>query len=80
MATGKKTGGRIKGTPNRLTKDIRQVLKDVISEQLENMPDVLATLEPKERIECIIKLMPYVLPKVDSINMNDGEGRFSWHN
>lgn len=32
MAAGTKTGGRTKGTPNRVTKDIRAVLKDVIGE------------------------------------------------
>lgn len=79
MATGTKTGGRTKGTPNRMTKEIRAVLKDVIGEQLESMPDVLATLEPKEKLEFIIKLMPYVLPKVEAVKMNDGEGMsFDW--
>lgn len=79
MATGTKTGGRTKGTPNRMTKEIRAVLKDVIGEQLESMPDVLATLEPKEKLEFIIKLMPYVLPKVEAVKMNDGEGlSFDW--
>ena len=62
-----------------MTKEIRAVLKDVISQQLESMPDVLATLEPKEKLEFIIKLMPYVLPKVEAVKMNDGEGlTFDW--
>lgn len=79
MAAGTKTGGRTKGTTNRMTKEIRAVLKDVIGEQLESMPDVLATLEPKEKLEFIIKLMPYVLPKVEAVKMNDGEGlTFDW--
>lgn len=30
--TGKKYGGRQKGTPNKLTKEIRTVLKDLIFE------------------------------------------------
>ena len=33
--TGKKFGGRQKGTPNRLTKELRAVLKDLIHEELE---------------------------------------------
>lgn len=79
MAAGLKTGGRTKGTPNRVTKEIRTVLKDVIGEQLESMPDVLAALEPKEKLEFIIKLLPYVLPKVETVKMNEGEGMsFDW--
>lgn len=79
MAAGIKTGGRTKGTPNRMTKEIRAVLKDVIGEQLESIPDVLATLEPKDKLEFIIKLMPYVLPKVEAVKMNNGEGlSFDW--
>ncbi|AEI51204.1 hypothetical protein [Runella slithyformis] len=79
MAAGTKTGGRTKGTPNRLTKEIRAVLKDVIGQQLESMPDILETLQPKEKLEFIIKLMPYVLPKVETVKMNDGEGlNFDW--
>lgn len=79
MATGTKTGGRTKGTPNRMTKEIRAILKGIIGEQLESMPDVLATLEPKEKLEFIIKLMPYVLPKVETVKMNEGEGiSFDW--
>lgn len=79
MAAETKTGGRAKGTPKRMTKEIRAVLKDVIVEQLESMPDVLATLEPKEKLEFIIKLMHYVLPKVEMVKMNEGEGiSFDW--
>ncbi|AXE17215.1 hypothetical protein DR864_05440 [Runella rosea] len=79
MAAGIKTGGRTKGTPNRMTKEIRAVLKDVIGEQLESIPDVLETLEPKDKLEFIIKLMPYVLPKVEAVKMNNGEGMsFDW--
>ena len=33
--TGKKYGGREKGTPNRLTKELRSVLKDIVYQELE---------------------------------------------
>ena len=65
--TGKKYGGRQKGTPNKLTKEIRTVLKDLIFEELDEIKEHLDSLEPKQRIEIVIKLIPYVLPKVESI-------------
>jgi hypothetical protein len=66
--TGKKYGGRQKGTPNKLTKEIRTVLKDLIYKELDEIQEHLDSLEPKQRIELVIKLIPYVLPKVDSIS------------
>ena len=62
--TGKKFGGRQKGTPNRLTKDLRTILKDLIYEELETLQERLSQLETQQRLEVIIKLLPYVLPKV----------------
>ena len=64
--TGKKYGGRKKGTPNKLTKELRSVLKEVIYNELENIEDRLDQLEPKQRVELVIKLMPYVFPKMES--------------
>ncbi len=38
---GKKTGGREKGTPNRLTKELRTVLRDMIVAELDVLPKTL---------------------------------------
>jgi hypothetical protein len=65
--TGNKYGGRQKGTPNKLTKELRSVLKDILYQELEQIQEHLETLNPKERIELLIKLMPYALPKVTSV-------------
>lgn len=73
MAKGIKTGGRKAGTPNRLTKELRQVLKDIIYDELQNLPDTLDGLEPKDRVELVIKLMSYTLPKVRPVMSDKGE-------
>ena len=65
--TGKKYGGRQKGTPNRLTKELRTILKNVLYNELENIEELLESLEPKERVELVIKLIPFILPKVNRI-------------
>lgn len=64
MALGVKTGGRTVGTENKTTKEIRAILKEVISNELLNIESLLCELQPKERLELIIKLMPFVLPKL----------------
>lgn len=64
MAKGFKTGGRSAGTENHTTKEIRKVLKDIIDNELVNIGDLLNELQSKERLEFIVKLLPYVLPKL----------------
>ena len=71
--TGIKHGGRQKGTPNRMTKEIRSILKDVMYQEIEIIQDHLDQLSPKERVELLIKLMPFVLPKTTSISRTTNE-------
>jgi hypothetical protein len=64
---GKKTGGRVAGTPNKITIELRKTLKGIVANELESLPETLGDLPPKERLELLIKLLPFCLPKVDSI-------------
>ena len=71
--SGIKHGGRQKGTPNIMTKELRSILKDILYQELEEVQERFKLLEPKERIELLIKLMPYILPKVTSISHSTNE-------
>ena len=71
--TGIKYGGRQKGTPNKLTKELRTVLKDILYEEIEVLQERLDALKPKERVELLIKLLPYALPKITSISHTTNE-------
>ena len=66
--TGIKYGGRKKGTPNRLTKDMRTVLKNILFTELENIEELMDSLDSKQRIEIVIKLLPFILPKVETVS------------
>ena len=74
---GNKFGGREKGTPNKLTKELRAALKDVLYDEIEQIPHRLAELEAKDRLELLVKLMPYVFPKVQSVSQSLDEP-ISW--
>jgi len=63
---GVKYGGRKKGTPNRLTKEVRAVLKELVFDEISQVHSHFEKLDPKERIELLIKLMPYVCPKIQT--------------
>jgi len=71
--TGNKYGGREKGTPNRITKELRSLLKDVMYDEIGALQERLDALKPKERVELLIKLMPYALPKVTSVSHTTNE-------
>ena len=71
--TGRKHGGRKKGSPNRITKELRSLLKDVMYDEIGALQERLDALNPKERVELLIKLMPYALPKVTSISHTTNE-------
>lgn len=74
MANGYKTGGRNAGTPNRLTKELRTLLKNILANEIEKIPEVLEQLEPKDKMDMIIKLLPYTLPKVEPEKYAISEG------
>ena len=73
---GKKFGGRKKGTPNKMTKEFTSTLIDVLFHEIEEIEDRLDLLDPKDRLELLIKLMPYALPKVTSISHKTNEPSF----
>lgn len=75
--TGKKFGGRQRGTPNKLTKELRSVLKDVLYDEIERLPERLDELDTKDRMELLVKLMPFVFPKVQSVSQSLDEP-LSW--
>jgi len=68
--TGKKFGGRQKGTPNKISARLREVLSSILEGEIEKIPDYLNELKPRERLEVIIKLIPYVVPRVEPVNLN----------
>jgi hypothetical protein len=65
---GKKTGGRTAGTPNKVTSELRKTLKQIIAAELEALPATLIDLPARERLDLVIKLLPFCLPKVNTIS------------
>ena len=55
------------------TRDIRETLKTIMQTEIEKLPETLESLEPKERMNVLCKIMPYVLPRTDSVKHNFGE-------
>jgi hypothetical protein len=56
-----------------LTMNIRDTLKDLMQKELEQLPETLKELDPVQRLNILCKLMPYVLPKTESVKHTLGE-------
>lgn len=79
MAKGKKTGGRVKGTPNKIT----ALAKDMMAKWLEAhsatpsgevLPLIMqdfADLDPKDRVRVSTEFIKIIMPH--NISIDDGE-------
>ncbi len=56
-----------------LTTNLRNGLKELFQKELLKLPEYLNEMPPKEKLDYLIKLMPFVLPKVESVNYDKGE-------
>jgi hypothetical protein len=56
-----------------LVGNIRDTLKELMKKELEQLPETLKELDPVQRLNILCKLMPYVLPKTESVKHNFGE-------
>lgn len=56
-----------------LTQDIRETLKEMVQNELATMQETIKGLDPAQRLNILCKLIPFVLPKVESIHHREGE-------
>lgn len=56
-----------------LTNGLRETLKTIMQNEIGKLPEILEALEPKERVNIVCKLMPYIFPKVESVSPKEGE-------
>ena len=71
MAKGEKTGGRVKGIPNKDTVAIRDCFKAIIEANLEQLQSDLETLKPAERIRAITELSKFCVPTLKAVELTD---------
>jgi hypothetical protein len=62
-----KTGGRAKGTPNKVTSDLRTWINDLLNNNRKQFENDLKRLEPQQRVMIFEKLLSYAVPKMQSV-------------
>jgi hypothetical protein len=62
----KKTGGRLKGQPNKISQTVKQRIDILVERNWKQIQIDLDSLSPKDRLTIITNLLPFVLPKMAS--------------
>ena len=63
--------GRPKGARGKIRTSIRQFIKDIIDDKREKFESDLDKLATKDRVDVMVKLMGFVVPKPQSIVVQD---------
>lgn len=82
MAKGLKTGGRVKGTPNKVTQEFRETVRALLEGNSENIGLWLSQVAnghgdtrpaPDKALDLLAKLAEFAAPKLSRTEMT-GEG------
>lgn len=65
--TGQKHGGRIKGTPNKDTADIRAKMQEIVATNIKTLQADFKKLSESERIKYTLDMAKFCLPTLKSI-------------
>jgi len=57
-----KIGGRVKGTPNKTTQEIRDAIQNVLSNRIEQLDNDLNKMSPAQRWMILDKVTKYIMP------------------
>jgi hypothetical protein len=68
--------GRPTGSTNETTKQVKQIMLDIINDNLDQIRLDIMQLEPRDRCAVIIQLAKLILPKVKPLETSDKIGLF----
>ena len=60
-----------KGIPNKATSELRNRVKMIIEDNVERLQNDLDNVEPKERLNFLIQLLNFALPKLKAMEITD---------
>lgn len=71
-----KTGGRKKGSPNKVQSPVKKAISDWIEGYSDSgkMKKDLDSLDPKDRLAIMEKLSQYVMPKIQAVSLDVDSG------
>ena len=73
MPKGKKYGGRQRGTGNKISAELKEVLNEYCMNEFQFLNANIERLTLHERIILFTKVLPFILPKNGVSEANTGE-------
>ena len=65
---GKKYGGRKKGTPNKITKEVREMISMFVQNKWDDFMQAYDSIEkPSDKCYIMTSLLPFIAPKMAAI-------------
>jgi hypothetical protein len=74
FVTGSKIAGRPKGSLQATSRQVRDILTNILSDHLPQVYQDLAMLSPKDRVAAIIAISQIVVPRMSAIAVGNAEG------
>jgi hypothetical protein len=68
-----KKPGRPKGATNKTSKDFREIFKKIYFNELQHVPELLDELSDKQQLDFVLKVAPYMMPRLNSVDILDIE-------
>lgn len=65
--------GRKQGSQNKATKEVKEILKAILERNLDELSNNDKDLTNMERIQFTKALLPYLMPKLQSISLNNSD-------
>ena len=65
----RKTGGRVAGTPNKTSAQIKGLITDLLQDNEEKIRQDFKLLTPSERIKAVAQLAAYVVPRQTAVSL-----------
>ena len=64
---GNQGGGRRKGTPNRVTKERRELINEFLNENWDDFKKNYKNADPATKLKIYMEMIPYTTPKLASV-------------
>lgn len=64
-------GGRAKGTPNKITKERRELISAFLDDEWDNFKQMYKNASPAQKLNIYMELIPYTTPKMQSVEYKE---------
>jgi len=62
--------GRPKGALGKTSAEARKAMQAIVNNELDKIPELLDQLTPNERVQAIIKMANFVIPKITELTVD----------